>query len=182
MNDSRADRLPSEAQDYARLFDRYGPDLLRLAAGILFDPCEAEDVVQDAFMRLYDTVQWGKLKNAENAIPAFLRTTTRNLAIDAFRKRRTRRRYAENEQHAEPPNTPRTPFDWSEDREFERKFYSLLGRLSDLQRATMVLRAVGGESHREIAKALGIGVADVKTHLRRARAKLEPLLSEYEDF
>lgn len=166
---------------YSRLFDRLGVALLRLAAGILLDPHEAEDVVQEAFLRLHDAARRGRLVGGEERAVGLLRTAVRHLAIDRLRRRKVRHEAREVRDNPETAGET-TPFAWSEGRELEERLLALMGHLSDMQRAAFLLRALDGATNREIAEALGIGLEDVKTHLKRARAKLRPLLQDYKDF
>ena len=170
-----------DAGFYSRLFDRLGAALLRLATGILLDPREAEDVVQEAFLRLHNTVQRGRLVGGEEEAVGLHRTAVRHPAIDHLRRRKVRHGAREVRDNPETA-AETTPFAWSEGRELEERLLALMGHLSDLQRAVFLLRALDGATNPEIAEALGIGLEDVKTHLKRARAKLRPLLQDYKDF
>ncbi len=180
MNRS-ADLLQAgETELFSRLFDQVGPSLLRLACGILLDPREAEDVVQEAFLRLLRVSRNGRLRGDENSSVALLRTIARNLAIDRLRKRKA----WDNAQNAgihDNDDSVETPLAWSEGRELEHRLLALMGHLSPLQRVVFLLRALEGLANRDIAESLGISIEDVKTHLKRSRAKLIPLLQEFEE-
>ncbi|MFH1741181.1 MAG: RNA polymerase sigma factor [bacterium] len=169
-----------DADMYGRLFDRVGPALLRLASGILLDSREAEDVLQEAFLRLLKTAREGRLSGGEDCAVGFLRTIARNLAIDRLRKRKVRNDAQSASVHQMESNSE-TPLAWSEHRELEERLLSLMGNLSALQRVVFLLRALEGLANREIAESLGIGIEDVKTHLKRTRAKLRPLLQDFEE-
>ncbi|MFH1742251.1 MAG: sigma factor, partial [bacterium] len=82
MRDSYAALCEGDPEEYSRLYDEHGMDLLRLATGIVWDAHEAEDIVQEAFLGLYETARRNRLKQGNSAVPGFLRRTTRNLAID----------------------------------------------------------------------------------------------------
>jgi RNA polymerase sigma-70 factor, ECF subfamily len=162
-----------------RLFDRYGIELIRSAGYILWNTEEAEDVVQEAFLRLVKTIQKKKMRKVDGSVYAFLKRTTRNLAIDYLRRRDVRRRYAEKEgKMMAPPGS--TPLDWVEDKEVVRHFFDVIDQLSDLQRASFILRVLEGESYQSIAELLKITEASVKTHIVRAKAKLRDLMTEYQ--
>ncbi len=159
---------------YARLYDENATALFRLAGAIVWNRQEAEEIVQEAFLRLHETVREGHIRSVEG----YLRSTVKNLAIDCLRRRKTRFGFVRENQRISKTSSE-TPFEWSEKQEIEKRFLAMLGELPDLQRAALVLRVLEEESYEEISRALGVSIENVKTHLSRARAKLKPLLEEY---
>ncbi len=168
----------SRLSELTRLFNQYAVELYRLAAAIVWNTHEAEEIVQEAFLRLHETIREGKLRRNNGTPLAFMKQTSRNLAIDRVRRRQTQTRYAEAVAKTEPA-VGRSPFEWSNERECERAFFEALGGLPDLQRTALVLRVLEGASYEQISDAIGVDTKNVKTHLSRARAKLRPLLAEY---
>ena len=152
----------------ARLFAEHADRLLGLACLLLRDRSEAEDVVQEAFLRLQRhaaSVQAGREA-------AYLRTIVLNLARSRLRRRRLAlwRR---------PPAAVAGsgPDEVVELRDEQRRIVAALRQLPGRQRDCLVLRYYGDLADAEIAEALGVKVTSVRTHLRRGRAALEKELS-----
>lgn len=142
------------------------PRLLGIAYGILGELTEAEDVVQDAWLR-WDRADRGVVRNAES----FLVTVTTRLALDRLRAARARREVYVGPWLPEPlvtdVETPETKVI-----EAERLSLALLGaleRLNPVERAALVLRDVFDLEYPEIADALGKTPANVRQIVRRAR-------------
>jgi len=142
-------------------------DALRaLARGLLADPHDAEDVVQDAWV--------AALENGERPrdLVAWLRGTTRRLVAQAVRGRERRRR---RELAAARPEA--APFDAAAEAGILRALAAELARLEEPYRTVLVLRYYHDRRPPEIAAQLSIPVATVKTRLRRGLAILRARLS-----
>jgi RNA polymerase sigma-70 factor (ECF subfamily) len=142
------------------------PRLLGIAYGILGELTEAEDIVQEAWLR-WDRADREAVRNAES----FLVTVTTRLALDHLRAARTRREVYVGPWLPEPlvidAETPET-----KTIEAERLSLALLGaleRLNPVERAALVLRDVFDLEYAEIADALGKTPANVRQIARRAR-------------
>src|SRR3546814_2908570 len=125
-------------------FDAHRPDLLRVAYRMLGSMADAEDMVQEAFIR------WAETDEAAVRIPAaFLRRVVTRLCLDHLKSARMRRgTYA----------GPWLPEPLVEDEPVEDITLPLmlaLERLSPLERAAFLLHDVFGESFEDIAAALG---------------------------
>jgi RNA polymerase sigma-70 factor (ECF subfamily) len=142
------------------------PRLLGIAYGLLGELTEAEDVVQDAWLR-WEQADRDAVRNAE----PFLVTVTTRLALDRLRSARARREVYVGPWLPEPLLTdPETP----EARaiEAERLSLALLGaleRLNPVERAVLVLRDVFDLEYAEIADVLEKTPANVRQIARRAR-------------
>lgn len=88
----RQDVNQSGREKLTALFLRHAPDAGRLAYVMTGDREAAQDILQDAFVRLFG--QFRDLRNPES-FQAYLRTTIVNLSRDRFRKLKAERRYAE---------------------------------------------------------------------------------------
>jgi RNA polymerase sigma-70 factor (ECF subfamily) len=142
------------------------PRLLGIAYGILGELTEAEDVVQDAWLR-WDGADRDVVRNAES----FLVTVTTRLALDRLRAARARREVYVGPWLPEPlvvdAESPETKAI-----EAERLNLALLGaleRLNPVERAALVLRDVFDLEYAEIADALGKTPANVRQIVKRAR-------------
>jgi RNA polymerase sigma-70 factor (sigma-E family) len=155
------------------LFDQEAASLVRMARFFVDDRDAAEDLVQEAFIRLARSLH---RVSAPDRIPAYLRSIVLNLARDHNRRGlvslRHRMRTTEPEVAA--------PDEVWEVREDQRRVIEALRTLAIGQRNCLVLRYYMDLSNPEIADTLGISVNTVKTHIQRGMAALERALTETE--
>jgi RNA polymerase sigma factor (sigma-70 family) len=140
--------------------------LFGLAYRLLGEATEAEDVVQDAYLR------WMNSHDVE--VPeAWLRTVVTNLCLNRLTSARARRESYVGPWLPEPVVTgdgALGPLETVEQREsVSLGVLVLLERLTPAERAVFVLREAFGHSHREIAKALAVTEANSRQLYRRAR-------------
>lgn len=158
----------------AELFERLYPSLVGTARLLLDDPHQAEEVVQEAFVRVRST--WWRVRDPDRAA-AYLRRTVVNLARSGLRRRALAR--VRDPQHA---RTNRVTAVAAEDtavlRDEHRKVAAALEHLPGRQRECIVLRYYLDLSEAEIARTLGISAGSVKTHVHRGLAALGVRLEE----
>jgi RNA polymerase sigma-70 factor (sigma-E family) len=147
-----------------------GPALVRLARGVLRDPYQAEDVVQDVLAKAL--VQWGRVSSADDP-DAYVRRMVVNACTSWFR-RAARREFAHDA--ATLPERPLAdPTDGVDERD---RVVALLRRLPIKQRAALVLRHYEGLPDAEIARMLGSSEVSVRTNAHRGLATLRRLMAE----
>ena len=141
------------------LYLRYADDAVRLAYLLTGDRALAEDLVQDAFVRLA-----GRLAHLrdEGAFEAYLRRTVVNLSRSYFRHRKVERAYLERTGRAPAERAAATPDLGDRD-----ALWTALARLPQRQRAALVLRYYEDLSERQIADVLRAPVGTVKSLLSR---------------
>lgn len=156
-----------------RLFASEGAALVRLARLFTDDRTAAEDLVQEAFVRLHRAAD--RVREPDKAA-AYLRSIVLNLARDH------NRRGLMSLRHRDAERLDRSPEPLTEDRlEADARQQTILDALRDLpqrQRDCLVLRFYLELSSTEIAETLGITANSVKTHYRRGLASLRELLGE----
>lgn len=149
-----------------RLFDQEGAALVRLARLFTDDRNAAEDLVQEAFIRLHRSAH--RIRSEDKAAP-YLRSIVINLARDHNRRGLMSLRH----QEATPSGTtPEAPDDRLVLNEQQTLLLNEVRALSPRQRDCILLRFYLELSEREIAEALGISPNSVKTHCRRGLASL----------
>jgi RNA polymerase sigma factor (sigma-70 family) len=149
----------------ARLFTQEGHALVRLARLFVDDRNAAEDLVQEAFIRLARNAH--RIQDTSRA-PAYLRSIVLNLARDH------NRRGLMSLRHHEPADVRlATVEDELELRDDQRRVIEALQELPRRQRDCVVLRYHFEAGIPEIAATLGISANSVKTHLKRGLAALE---------
>lgn len=151
--------------------------LYRLALRITLDSAEAEDVVQDTMIRVWNKRdEWPQFESVE----AYCLTVARNLAIDRSRKMEAQRLELTPEMR-EMPDTL-TPYDRLARDEQLRLVHRLVNELPEKQRTVVQLRDVEGKSYKEIADILRMTEEQVKVTLFRARQKIKQRYTEIEDY
>lgn len=151
-------------QRLADLYWRHAADAVRLAFLLTGDQHAAEDIVQDAFVRLFGRLQ--RLKSPD-AFEMYLRRTVVNLSRDRFRRLRLERDYATREMNA--PSQPTGVISAIEDRELIR---DVLRSLPHRQRTALVLRFYADLSEQQTAEVMQCSVPAVKSLVTRANVSL----------
>ncbi len=151
--------------DAADVFDEHRGLLVSVAYRILGSVTDAEDAVQEAYLR------WSGVDHSEIKDPrAFLVRVTTRLAIDRLRRARTRRESYVGPWLPEPILTRQDPSEEVEMAEsVSMAMLVVLETLSPLERAVFVLREAFGMPHAEIAEVLGRREEAVRQLARRAR-------------
>jgi RNA polymerase sigma-70 factor, ECF subfamily len=173
MNDQESTRLAEEA---AAEFEELRPRLIGVAYGLLGTIAEAEDAVQEAWIRLQ-----GSDLRAIRDLSGWLVTTTSRIALDMLRLARTRREDYVGPWLPEPVESAAGPADsvsladavsWA--------MLVVLETLSPAERAAFVLHDVFGLSFNEIGQALGRAPAACRKLASRAREHVEARQPRYD--
>ena len=149
--------------------------LFRLAWSIVRDSAEAEDIVQDIFLKLWTkNGEWDEIENLE----AYCFRATKNLAFDRIESLTIRRAESiPSETEARSLADYATPLFKLVETERSTLFYRCIDELPENQKLVFQLREIEGMSYKEIAEALEISEDLVKVSLFRARNKMKELLS-----
>lgn len=151
--------------------------LFRLALRITFNRAEAEDIVQDALIKVWNKRdEWAQMESVE----AYCLTVVRNLAIDRSQKK-------ESQNLELTPETQEMPDALTPESQFERDeqlrlVHRLVNELPEKQRTIVQLRDIEGKSYKEIADVLAITEEQVKVNLFRARQRIKLKYSEINDY
>jgi RNA polymerase sigma-70 factor (ECF subfamily) len=155
-------------EDVAATFDAHRPALLRVAYRMLGSLADAEDVVQEAYIRWAETD-----RAAVRVAAAFLRRVVTRLCLDQLKSARVRREtytgpwLPEPIVEAEPVEDVTLPL------------MLALERLSPLERAAFLLHDVFGESFEEVAVSIGRDAAACRQLATRARTNVRAERSRY---
>ncbi len=166
--------LAGETELFEILMRRYNQRLYRVARAILADDGEAEDVMQDAYVRAY--AHLGQFAGQAR----FSTWLTRIAVHEALARARRGRRLVQIEdlslrkEDSMPllSSTERGPEQRAIQRDLQALLETAIDALPESFRSVLVLREVEGLSTAETAESLGISEALVKTRLHRARAAL----------
>lgn len=130
---------------------------------------DAEDAVQDGFVRAYQAL--GRFDSAQ-AFGPWLNRIVANAALDIARRRKVRTT-------EELTDSLRSPFrDPAEDAELKGRLAEALAVLPERARSVIVLHDIEGFTHVEIGEMLGIPGGTARSDLHHARRKLRELLSD----
>ena len=164
------------------LFRHYYPRLIGLAERLLGDRTEAEDVLQEAFLRLARSGQAdlggervdSMLDRPDEVVGAWLRRVVLNLGVNRLRERRRAAERLERAQRLDPALDPLhstgeagSPAQQVLRDEARAEVQAVLATLPERQRGCLLLR-YAGHSYAEIASTLGIAIGSVGVYLARA--------------
>ena len=170
--------LDGETALYELLMRRHNQRLYRVARAILRDDAEAEDVMQDAYVRAYQNLASfeGRAK--------FVTWLTRIAVHEALTRSRRRLRFqaldpadeSNGEIMQSPASSGRSPEEQAYDRELAAVLEKAVSSLSEDHRLVFMLRDVEGMTTEETAHCLNLTEENVKVRLHRARAGLRKRL------
>jgi len=157
-------------EDHARIFEQFRTRLQGIAYRMLGSVAEAEDVVQDAWLRWHDAVR-DDIVNLE----AWLVSVTTRLSIDRLRAAKTQREHyygiwLPEPMLSEPPTTPEQANERADD--VSMAYLMLRERLAPEARAAFLLRDVFDEDYAQISHMLGKSQAACRQLVSRARMQL----------
>lgn len=163
-----------DEQALAALYDRYASILFGLLLRILHDRAEAEDVLQEVFLRVWQRA--ADFDETRGRVFTWLVTIARSRAIDRLRAVQSRVRVAEEAAResvfSDAPNAM-TDAIASEQREVVEQ---ALAEIPEEQRRTLVLAYFEGLTQSEIAARTGEPLGTVKTRTRAGLARLRAIL------
>ncbi len=161
----------------ALVYDRYGALAYSVAVRILGDAKLAEDIVQEAFLKLWNSAS--TFDAGKGSLRAWLLTSVRNRAVDQLRGRGAHERREVDLESAESASASGQGADpWREvaaamERDAVRE---ALARLPVEQKQVVELAFYGGYTYREIAEISRVPLSTVKGRMRLALEKLHSYL------
>ncbi len=166
------------------LVSRYQEPLLRFVEGYLHDRSQAEDVVQESFVRALEKID--QLRNPQ-ALRSWLWAVTRSIVVDRRRRRERERKGASRVVHFDDMDfqvAADLPADlWMARQSLIDEMRGLIRGLPRKSRELLRLKYHEQLSHREIGDLMGVDAVTVKARLarvrRRLKNRLEPLAREW---
>ena len=143
--------------------------IFRTALRIILNREEAEDIVQDTLVKLWERRE--ELDEVEN-LEAFALTMARNLAIDRKEKMDNQHVSFDDEAHDRPDDEQGDADRRLVQRETTGFIADIINSLPEKQRTIVQLRDIEGKTYQEIATVLSISESDVKVSLFRARKEM----------
>ncbi|MGF1469101.1 MAG: sigma-70 family RNA polymerase sigma factor [Sandaracinaceae bacterium] len=177
-----------DAEAFRELFDRYHRRAYAVALGVVKNPSDAKDVVQEAFVKVHRHIPRFQ---GSSSFYTWLYRIVMNLAIDHVRRRKNRRgveyddRLGRDDEEVAGDGTllPRildaNPGRTVARKELLERIQAALDELPEYHRAVILLREVEGMSYEEMAEALDVPKGTIMSRLFHARKKMQAALSEY---
>lgn len=166
-----------DAEEFKRRFLPLHIRLYRTAFRLMGNAMDAEDMVQEAYLKLWERCDdLGHVANME----AYCTRLIRHICIDAFRRKRP-------EEDSPPPEE--FPLTDNEDaatalerQDEAEQLTSLINRLPEGQRTVMTLHDVEGCSYEEIEEATGFTAVNIRVMLSRARKKIREQIERIRNY
>jgi RNA polymerase sigma factor (sigma-70 family) len=147
------------------LFERYAGKLMTICLRYSCDKPEAEDMLQDAFIKIFSHIRQYKF---EGSLEGWMKRIVVNCALKTIQKKKTRFIEISNHDAAAPQSDSFVLSSLSED-----ELIKLISNLPDGYRIVFNLYVMEGYSHDEIAEMLGIQPATSRSQLVKARKLLQ---------
>ncbi len=156
---------------FERMYDEYSPLVFRTAVAVLGNPAQAQDVVQDVFMRLWRQPEG--FDAGRGSLGNYLRVMARSRAVDMWREGqvagRARDRLRVLGGAERPDEGPPVAVELRRERAIVLR---ALARIPDVQRQAIVMAYWGGLTAEEIAASSGVPVGTIKSRIRLGLMKL----------
>ena len=152
--------------------------LFRLALRITLNREEAEDVVQDTLMKVWNSRdKWQQLESIE----AYSLTIARNLSLDRIKKMDNNNGSLDEEQveRQDQASTPSERMILKDKLDIVRK---IIDELPEKQRSCLQLRDIEGKAYKEIADILSITEEQVKVNIFRARQTVKQRFQQFDRY
>jgi RNA polymerase sigma-70 factor (ECF subfamily) len=163
-------------EDFTGLVERQARFVFRVAYAVLLNAHDAEDAVQEVFLKLYRNGGWRNIANER----AFLARVTWRVCLD--RRRPSGPSVSQDsDQPLDPPSTAPDPEQSALAANRQAAVHALIDRLPEDLRMPLVLSAFDELNSREIAAILFIPEGTVRTRLQRARQLLRQKLDALEN-
>ena len=152
--------------------------LYRLALRITLNRAEAEDIVQDTLIKVWNRRDdWAQMDNIE----AYSMTVCRNLALDRI-ERADNHTASLDDNGTERPDTASSPLERTAQLDRIEIVRSLIDSLPEKQRSCIQLRDFEGRTYKEIARVLDISEEQVKVNIFRARQTIKFKFQQYDNY
>ena len=159
--------------DYDALYSGFLPILLKVALNVVHDMETAEEICQEAFIRLFERkIPFAK----EEEVRFWLIRVVKNLSLNVFRKRKNEAAAVEKLQQIHRSAAPSAEELFSAEEE-KRRFREAVDSLPDKWKEVLILKEFGEMNYKEIAKTLRISESNVKVRVFRAKEKLAEILN-----
>lgn len=153
-------------------------NLYRLALRITCNNAEAEDVVQDTLIKVWNRRErWDEIESME----AFCMTICRNLALDKIKKMGNQHDSLDDNQQ-DRPSALNNPYEEMNQKDRIQLVRRIVDELPEKQRTSIQLRDFEGKSYKEVAEIMLISEDQVKINIFRGRQTIKQRFKELDDY
>ncbi len=164
--------LSGNKHAYTNIINKYKNPLYATILRMIKNPQDAQDLVQEAFIKVYQ--QLGKY-DGKGAFSSWIYRVAINHCLDELRKKKYKFQQLEiQESHAKNPNHPEVIF---MKKEKNRQIERLIATLPEDERIIILLRYVNELSYSEISQIVEIPISSVRNKLHRAKKKLRETIT-----
>ena len=163
-----------KSTEFKLLVMPYSSRLYRMAFRLMNNREEAEDIVQEVYVKLW------RMRNEldrYNSIEALSIRITRNLCLDQLRRRKVNYDALKAEKFKEEGHTL-TPVENLERKEDVELIHKLMAALPEPQRSLIHLRHLEGKEYKEIAEMVNMNVNAIRVSISRARKQMREMLEK----
>ncbi len=158
------------SEAFAALYDRHARAAYSLAYRVMGERQTAEDLVQDAFLKLWRAA--GSYRVERGSVRTWLLSIVHNRGIDQLRSSASRRRTQERIEASAPRSQPSEAFAQSWRNSQREQVREALKTLPEEQLKILELAYFSGYTHVEIAELLGLPLGTVKGRMRLGLKKM----------
>ncbi len=172
-----------DGQAFKKLVDEWQDMVYNTALGIVQQPDDADDITQDVFIQVYQSVSSFK---GESKFSTWLYRIVVTKSLDHLKKKKRKKRFgfvqslfgtaSEEEIHPEEFNHPGVLM---ENKERAAELFKALQQLPDNQRIAFTLHRLEAQKHQDIASVMNLSVTAVESLIARAKGNLRKILQEY---
>ena len=163
-----------KSSEFKLLVMPYSARLYRMAFRLMNSREEAEDIVQEVYIKLWSMRnELGKY----NSIEALAIRITRNLCLDQLRRRKVNYNALKADQFKEEGHSI-TPIENLERKEDAELIHTLIAALPEPQRSLVHLRHLEGKEYEEIAEMVNMNVNAIRVSISRARKQMREMLEK----
>ncbi len=162
------------SSEFKMLVMPYSDRIYRMAYRLMGNREEAEDIVQEVYLKL-----WGLRSKLDtyNSIEALSIRITRNLCLDNLRRRKTSQEAVKLERYKGEVYSE-SPAESLERKEEKEIVLSLIAALPEPQRSLVHLRHIEGKEYDEIADMVNMNVNAIRVSISRARKQMREILEK----
>ena len=163
-----------KSSEFKLLVMPHSSRLYRMAFRLMINREEAEDIVQEVYVKL-----WGMRNqlNSYNSIEALAVRITRNLCLDNLRRRKVNQNAMKAEQMKEEMHSV-SPAEQLEKKEEAEMIHTLIAALPEPQRSLVHLRHLEGKEYEEISEMVNMNVNAIRVSISRARKQMREMLEK----
>ncbi len=160
-----------EEETFSQIYNDYGKTIWNFLYFKCGDNAQADDLVQDAFIKLWQNCK----KVSREKAKSFLYTVSNNMFLNQVAHRKVVLQYAQLQPYKMDTQSPQYLL---EEKQYHQRLQNAIANLTDAQRTAFLLNRIEGKKYAEIAKILDISVKAVEKRMSHALASLRKEIEE----